>query len=70
MLRVVNGEVGYIDLNEGLLLDWMLRVNFREVVDEHTQDRKFVDTLKKLGISRERVEEVTEGADGAKRSVC
>ena len=69
LLRVVNGEVGYIDLNEGLLLDWMLRgQTLREVVDEHTQDRKFVDTLKKLGISRERVEEVTEGADGAREA--
>jgi radical SAM superfamily enzyme YgiQ (UPF0313 family) len=69
LLRVANGEVGYIDLNEGLLLDWMLSgQTLREIVSEHSHDHKFDARLKKMGINRERVEVVTEGADEAREA--
>lgn len=67
LLRVVHGGLKYLDLNEGLLLDWMLnRTNLQEVVLDHKGDDRFTKNLQKLGLDEARVEEVVERADEAR----
>lgn len=69
LLRVVNGTVGYLDLNEGLLLDWMLSgKTLSEIVETNKKSVRFNQTLTKFGIDKERVTEVVEKADLAKEA--
>jgi hypothetical protein len=69
LLRVVNGEVRYLDLNEGLLLDWMMsRDSLQQITDENKGNRSFNDNLRKLGINGDRLEEVIGKADEAREA--
>lgn len=67
LLRVVNGEVRYLDLNEELLLDWMLRkTSLDEVVSSNKSNSRFSGNLRRPGLDNPRVEEVVERAGKAR----
>lgn len=69
LLRVVYGEVRYLDFNEGLLLDWMLeKITLSEIVSDHKGDRHFSENLQRLGIDDSRLEQVVEGASKAREA--
>ncbi|HJZ05462.1 hypothetical protein A2634_04305 [Candidatus Amesbacteria bacterium RIFCSPHIGHO2_01_FULL_48_32] len=69
LLRVVNGEVAFVDFNEGLLLDWMLSsASLGDFVKSHSSDKTFAARLEKLGMTHKRVETVVEGADEAREA--
>lgn len=69
LLRVVHGEAKYFDLNEELFLDWSLsRRVLEEIVSEHSADARFEESINKLGLSKERIAEVIEKADGAREA--
>jgi hypothetical protein len=67
LLRVVHGELEYLDLNEELFLGWSLSTRvLQEIVAEHHADALFQKNLCAAGISAQRVSEVTEKADEAR----
>lgn len=69
LLRVVNGEVRYLDFNEGLLLDWMLeKTTLSEIVSDHKGERHFSENLQRLGIDDSRLEQVVDGASKAREA--
>lgn len=69
LLRVVHGDLRFLDLNEGLLLDWMLnKKTLREMVLDQKSNQHFFRNLQRLGLNESRVEEVVEKADEARQA--
>lgn len=67
LLRAANGEVQYLDLNEGLLLGWMLKQqSLQEIVLDYKGDTRFTKGLQNLNLTEDRVEEVIQNADRAR----
>lgn len=69
LLRVINGEVKYLDFNEGLLLGWMMeKTTLSEIVSDNKGDRHFSENLQRLGIDDSRLEQVVDGASKAREA--